>query len=68
VYNYTTEHNITEGVSEALPTGDIIKQMGYDSKQKFHIMWFSTFCEHTLSFSHWYKLYQHEKAQQIELA
>ena len=31
-------------------------------------MWLSTFCKHTLSFSHWYKIYQHEKAQQIELA
>ena len=68
VYKYETEHNLAEGVSEAICTGDIIKQMDYDSEQKFHDIWFSTFCKHTLSFSHWYKIYQHEKAQQIELA
>jgi len=68
VYKYATEHNLSEGVSEALRTGDIIKQRGYDFKQKFHDMLFSTFYEHSLSFSHWYEIYQHEKAQQIELA
>jgi hypothetical protein len=28
VYKYATEHNLAEGVSEAICTGDIIKQMG----------------------------------------
>jgi hypothetical protein len=67
VYKYTTEHNLAEGGSEAICTGDIIKQMGYNSKQKFHDMWFSTFREHSVSFSHWYKIYQHEKAQHTRL-
>ena len=68
MYKYAAEHNLSEGVSEALRTGDIIKQMGYDSKQKFHNMWFNTFREHSLSFSHWYEMYQHERANQIEFA
>ena len=56
-------------MSEAIHTGDIIKQMGYDSEQKIHDMWFNTFREHSLSFSHyWYEIYQHERSQQIELA
>jgi hypothetical protein len=68
VYKYAAEHNLSQGVSEALRTRDIIKQMGYDSEQKFHDMWFNTFREHSLSFSHWYEIYRHEKAQQIEFA
>jgi hypothetical protein len=31
-------------------------------------MSFNTFRKHSLSFSHWYEIYQHEKSQQIELA
>ncbi len=68
MYKYAAEHNLSQGVSEALCTGDIVKQMGYDSKQKFHDMWFDTFREHSLSFSHWYEIYPHEKAEQIKLA
>ncbi len=65
---YAAEHNLSQGVSESLRTGDIINQIGYDSEQKFHDMWFYTFHDHSLSFSHWYEIYQHEKAQQIKLA
>ncbi len=57
VYKYATEHNLAEGVSEAIRTGDIIKQMDYDSEQKFHDIWFSTFCKHLLSFWHWYEIF-----------
>jgi hypothetical protein len=66
----STQLNTTfhKGVSESLRTGDIFKQMGYDSEEKFQDMWFNTFREHSLSFSHWYKMYQHERANQIELA
>jgi len=55
-------------VSEVLYTGDITKQMGSNTEQRFHDMWFSTFREHSLSFTHWYEIYQHEKAEQLELA
>ena len=68
VYKYATEHNLSEGVSEVLCTGEITKQMGSHIEQKFHNMWFSTFCEHSLSFTHWYDIYQHERTQQLELA
>ncbi len=68
MYKYAAEHNLSQGVSESLRTGDIIKQMGYDSKQKFYDMWFNTFRKHSLSFSHWYEIYQHEKVQKIKLA
>jgi hypothetical protein len=65
VYKYATEHNLSQGVSDSLRTGDIT---GYDSKEKFHDMWFNTFREHSLSFSHWFEMYQLERANQIELA
>ena len=68
VYKYATEHNLSEAVSEVLRTGDITKQMGSHAEQKFLNQWFSTFCKHSLSFTHWYDIYQHEKAQQLELA
>jgi hypothetical protein len=68
VCKYITEHKLAEGVSEAIRTGDIIKQMDYDSEQKFHNIWFCTFCNHSLSFSHWHEIYQYKKVQQIKIA
>jgi len=68
VYKYAAEHNLSEGVSEAIRTGDIVKTMGQESEQKYHDMWFNTFREHSLSFSHWFNIYQIEKSQQIEIA
>jgi len=65
VYKYASEHNLSEGMSEVLRTGDITKQMEIHVKQKFHDMWFSTFSKHSLSFTHWHNIYQHEKAQQL---
>ncbi len=36
VYKYAAEHNLSEGVSEAIRTGDIVKTMGHESEQKYH--------------------------------
>jgi hypothetical protein len=68
VYKYATEHNHSEGVSEVPRTGEITKQMGSHIKQKFHDIWFSTFCKHSLSFTHCYHICQHVRNQHIELA
>ena len=43
MYKYAAEHNLAEGVSEALHTREIIKQMGYDSEQSFTICGFPLF-------------------------
>ena len=68
VYKYTTERNLTEGVSEVLHTGEITKQMGSHFKHKFYDMWFTNFDDHSLSFTHWYDIYQHERSQELEFA
>jgi hypothetical protein len=60
VYKYATEYNLSQGVSDFLRKEQIT--------EKFHDMWFNTFREHSLSFSHWFEIYQLETANQIELA
>jgi hypothetical protein len=55
-------------VSEVLHTGEITKQMGSQIKHKFYDMWFTNFHDHSLSFTHWYEIYQHERSQEPEFA